>query len=105
MESQRQKKVARLIQKEIGVIFQEDKKGIVQNQLITVMDVRISPDLSVARIYLSLTMVADKGLLFKNITDRKSEIRLMLGRKIGKQVRKIPDLIFYIDEIEENAVE
>ena len=103
MESQRQKKVARLIQKEIGEIFQKDKKGIVGNHMITIMDAKVSPDLSVAKIYLSLMMVDNKEEVFDSINDRKSEIRNLLGRRIGKQVRKIPELIFYLDEVEEKA--
>ncbi|MDH5396875.1 MAG: 30S ribosome-binding factor RbfA [Cyclobacteriaceae bacterium] len=103
MESQRQKKFSRLILKEISDIFQVDKKGILGGQLVTVMDVKASPDLSVAKIYLSFMMVKDREQIFNMINERKSEIRNMLGQRIGKQVRKVPELIFYIDEVEENA--
>ncbi len=104
MESQRQRKVARLIQKEIGDILQQDKKGIVGNHLVSVMDVKISTDLSVAKIYLSFMMVENKENVFNQINDHKSEIRNLLGKNIGKQVRRVPELIFYKDEVEEQAI-
>lgn len=71
--------------------------------MITVMEARVSPDLSVAKIFLSFMMVEDKEEVFESINERKSEIRNLLGRRIGKQVRKIPELIFYMDEVEEKA--
>ena len=103
MESQRQKKYSRLLQKEMGKIFQEDKRGIVGNAFITVVDVKVSPDLSVAKFYLSMMLIPNKDELYKRINDRKSEIRNALGQAIGKQVRKVPEIIFYIDEVEESA--
>jgi ribosome-binding factor A len=99
----RQQKYARLIQKEISDIFQRDKKGILDNAFITVADVKISPDLSVAKIYISMLLAKDKERVLEKINTRKREIRKELGEKIGKQVRIIPELVFYIDEVEENA--
>jgi len=99
----RQQKFAKLIQKELSDIFQRDKRGILENAFVTIMDVRVSPDLSVAKIYISMTLVKDKQTVLDKITKRKSEIRKALGNKIGKQVRIVPELIFYIDEVEEDA--
>lgn len=99
----RQQKYARLIQKEISDIFQKDKKGILENAFITLADVRVSPDLSVAKIYISMLLEKDKERVLEKINTRKKEIRKELGDRIGKQVRIIPELVFYIDEVEENA--
>ncbi len=99
----RQMKFSRLIQKEISDIFQRDKRGILDNAFVTVADVKVSPDLGLARIYISMMLAKDKQAVLDKITNRKGEIRKALGNKIGKQVRIIPDLIFYLDEVEENA--
>lgn len=101
--STRQHKFSRLIQKEISEIFQRDKRGILEHTLITIADVKVSPDLSVARIYLSMTLAKDKQKVLENLNINKKEIRKALGDSIGKQVRIIPELVFYIDETEENA--
>ena len=102
-ETTRQQKYSKLIQKELSDIFLRDKRGILDNAFITIADVRMSPDLSVARIYISMLLVKEKEKVLENITSRKGEIRKALGNRIGKQVRIIPELIFFKDEVEENA--
>jgi ribosome-binding factor A len=99
----RQQKFSRLIQKELSDIFQRDKRGILENAFITITDVRVSPDLGVAKVYISMLLANDKAGILKKINIRKKEIRKALGDKIAKQVRVIPELIFFIDEVEENA--
>lgn len=102
--STRQNKFSRLIQKELSDIFQRDKRGILGNTFVTVADVRVSPDLSLAKVYISMMLAKDKQATLNSIISHKKEIRKELGEKIGKQVRIIPDLNFYIDEVEENAM-
>ena len=99
----RQQKFSSLIQKELSEIFQRDKRGILNNAFITIADVRVSPDLGVARVYISMMLAKDKLALLERINSRKSEIRKALGNNIAKQVRIIPELIFFIDDVEENA--
>jgi ribosome-binding factor A len=99
----RQNKYARLIQKELSAIFQQDKKGILENAFVSIADVKMSPDLSVARVYISMLLEKEKEKTLEKINLRKKEIRKALGDKIGKQVRIIPELVFFIDEVEENA--
>lgn len=99
----RQLKFAKLIQKEVSDIFQRDKRGILDNAFVTIADVRVSPDLGLAKIYVSMMLAKDKQAILDKITSRKGEIRKALGNKIGKQVRIIPELVFYLDEVEENA--
>jgi ribosome-binding factor A len=99
----RQQKFSRLIQKELSDIFQRDKRGILENAFISIVDVKVSPDLSVAKVYLSMLLTSDKDKILDRINVNKKEIRRALGEKIGKQVRIIPELAFFIDEVEENA--
>ena len=101
--STRQQKYSRLIQKELSDIFQRDKRGILENAFITIADVKMNADLSVARVYISMLLVKDKEKVLENINRHKSELRRALGDMIGKQVRIVPELIFYRDEVEENA--
>lgn len=99
----RQQKYNKLIQKELSDIFLKDKRGILGNAFVTIADVRISPDLSVAKIYLSLTLAKDKKAVLNNIELHKSEIRKALGDRIRNQARIVPALVFFMDEVEENA--
>lgn len=103
-ESKRQLKVSKLLQKDLGEIFQQDKRGILQGAFVSIADVKMSPDLSIARVYISMMLVKDKEVLIDKINERKSEIRRILGNKIGKQVRIVPDLQFFVDEVEESAM-
>lgn len=97
MESKRQQKYSKLIQKELGEIFQKEAKPLVGNAMVTIVRVIMSPDLSVAKINLSL-LLANNQVLFDLINDHKKEIRKHLGRRIGKSVRIIPEIAFFIDE-------
>ena len=97
MESKRQQKYAKLIQKELGEIFQRESRPLVGNAMVTVTRVMMSPDLSVARVYLSI-LLANNQELFKRINDSKSKIRKNLGNRIGKSVRIVPELAFFLDE-------
>lgn len=102
-ETTRQQKYSKLVQKELSEIFLRDKRGILDNAFITIADVRMSPDLSVARVYISMLLAKEKERILENINAHKGEIRKALGNRIGKQVRIIPELIFFKDEVEENA--
>jgi len=102
-ETKRQQKISRLIQRELGDIFQKDTKGYFGDALITVTQVRISPDLSMARVYLSLMMVPDKEGFIEKLGEKKGLVRRILGQRIGKNVRIVPDLQFYLDDSAEYA--
>ncbi len=101
--SLRQQKYGRLIQKELSDIFLRDKRGIIGNTFITIAEVQMSPDLSIAKVYISMTLAKDKKIVLGQISDHKSEIRKTLGDRIRNQARIVPDLIFFIDEVQENA--
>lgn len=99
----RQQKFSRLIQKELSDVFQRDRKGILLNNMVTIADVRMSPDLGVAKVYISMMLAKDKTKVMDNLNLHKKEIRKELGESIRKQVRIIPELIFLADDVEENA--
>ena len=101
--STRQKKVSKLLQKELGDILQQDKRNVLGNSFVTITEVEISPDLSVAKVYLSMILANDREELIQRINHRKSEIRGILGRAIGKQLRIVPDIIFLMDDLQEKA--
>ena len=98
-----QQKFAKLVLKEISDIFQRDQRGILGNTFITVADVRVSPDLSVARVFISMLLEKNKQAVLDKLNAHKREIRKALGDRIRNQARIIPELIFVIDEVEENA--
>ncbi|WP_448520193.1 30S ribosome-binding factor RbfA [Rhodoflexus sp.] len=104
MESTRQRKFARLIQKELSDIFQKDLKEITGNHLVTITVVRVSPDLSIAKIYLSF--LPDKGKTEKidMLRENIKQIRQELAARIRHQVRIIPELQFFVDDTEEEAM-
>jgi len=98
MPTTRQNKVARLLQKELAEIFQREARGMFGNVFITITQVQISPDLSVAKIYLSVMAVKDKKAFLEEIKKHVSEIRKHLGLRVKHQLRIVPELVFYIDD-------
>lgn len=102
--SVRQQKFARLVQKELSEIFQRDKHGYLDNAFITIAEVKVSPDLALAKIYVSMMLAKDKQATLSKLDLHKKEIRRALGEKIRNQARIVPELAFFIDEVEENAM-
>lgn len=98
MDTKRQEKISRLIQRSLGQIFQQETRHMFGTAMITVTHVRVTGDLSIARVYLSLFATDDKKALFRQIEGKKAEIRGLLGKKVGKQIRKVPDIQFFLDE-------
>ncbi len=99
----RQQKYGRLILKELSDIFQRDQRGWLGSEFITVADVRMSPDLSFAKVYISMMLVKDKDKLLHLLDTHKKEIRKALGERIRNQARIVPEIAFLRDEVEENA--
>jgi ribosome-binding factor A len=99
MESTRLQKVNKLIQKDLGVIFQQESRNILgTGGMITVTKVEVSKDLSVAKVFVSLFAVSDKKALMKLIREKKVIFRTMLASKIRHQLRVVPELIFDLDD-------
>jgi len=98
MESTRQQKISRLLQKELGLIFQQESRGLFESALITVTKVMVSKDLAVARVYLSLFGTGDKQALIEKIRKHGGEIRYFLVKRVHNQLRIMPELQFHLDD-------
>jgi ribosome-binding factor A len=98
MENMRLDRVSKLLQKDLGEILQFDMKHVTKNSMVTVTKVNVTPDLSIAKVYLSLFATPDKKALLENIKMHSREIRGKLGYRIKNQMRVVPDLQFYEDD-------
>ena len=97
MQETRQNKIARLLQKELSVIFQEQTRAM-HGVMVSVTRAKISPDLSICTAYLSV-FPSDKGEeILANINANSKQIRYELGTRIKNQMRIIPELRFFIDD-------
>jgi len=103
MSGTRQLKYAGMIQKDLSEIFQRDARHIIGKAFVTVTGVEVSPDLGFAKIYISLMLVDDKEGFMSLLDKHKKEFRKSLGNKIGKQVRIVPEIAFFLDDTEEKA--
>ena len=91
MDSTRQKRIGRLLQKDLGDMFQREVRELLLGSMVSVTVVRVTADLSI--------FPGDKkDEVFNNIVQNKSHIRYLLGKRVGKQLRVIPDLEFFIDD-------
>ena len=97
MDSNRQQKVNRLIQKELSEIFLLETKKM-QGVFISVTTVRVSPDLGLAHAYLSIFPSEKAEELVKNINGNVKSVRYELGKRVGRQLRVVPELTFHVDD-------
>lgn len=98
MSSIRLEKMASLIKREMSTIFQQNMNTHFSGMMITVTNVRVAPDLSVAKIYLSFFPTEKKDEGMDLVLEKNSLLRKLLGEVVGKQLRKIPALNFYLDD-------
>ena len=98
MPTTRQNKVSRLIQRELGTQFQRESRDLYGGAIITVTVVRVTADLGLARVYLSLYPNDKKQEILNEVKFNAKHIRYELGQKIRHQLKKIPELEFYIDD-------
>jgi ribosome-binding factor A len=98
METTRQQKMARLLQKEMGDIFELDMRRLYPGAMITITRVNVTKDLSIARFHLSVFALRDKKPAIEDIRTHIPEFRYKLGRIIAKQVRIIPHIEFFEDD-------
>ncbi|MDB4904001.1 MAG: ribosome-binding factor [Mucilaginibacter sp.] len=101
MESKRQQKFAGVIQQDLAAIFQREGVNYLPNTLITITKVRVTPDLAIARVFLSFFNNNNPQLALQTIKLHASEIRYKLGARIKNQVRIIPQLEFFVDDTSE----
>ncbi len=101
MESKRQQKFAGLIQEELAAIFQREGAAYLPNTLVTITKVRVSPDLALAKVYVSFLNTQNTGASISIINSYANEIRYKLGSRIRHQARVIPNLAFFVDDTNE----
>ena len=97
METTRQAKIARLLQKELSEIFRLQTAKM-HGVLVSVSAVRVSPDLSVAKVYLSVFPSEKSKEILDSITASAKTVRYELAQKVRFQLRKTPELAFYLDD-------
>jgi ribosome-binding factor A len=101
MSTVRQNKVSALLQKELGTFFQRESLTYFGGSMISVTVVRVAPDFSLAKVYLSIFSppgTLSREEVFKFVLSQTKEIRFKLGQEIGKQMRIVPELAFYLDD-------
>ena len=98
MDSIRQNKVSRLIQRELSNLFQHELAHLTKGTMVTVTVVRVTPDLSLAKVYLSLFPPNNREESMKTIKLHSKEIRSKVGNNLRNNLRKIPDFVFYLDD-------
>lgn len=98
MTTTRQHKVSRLLQKELGDYFQKFGSGITGGKMVTVTVVRISPDLGVTKVYLSIFPGEGMEDSLQAIKDKTGLIRSEMGKRLRNQLRHIPEFVFYLDD-------
>ncbi len=98
MTTLRQNKVARLVQKELASFFQLESRNYFQGKMISVTQVRVSPDLSLAKVYISIFPLDKNEDFMSTVNQHKKIIRNALSRKIRYQLRIIPELAFFHDD-------
>ena len=97
MEGTRLSKIERLLQKELGELFRK-QTAMTHGILISVSTVHVSPDLSLAKVYLSI-FPSEKGKeLLESIEKNKKTLRYDLGQIVRNQLRRIPELSFFLDD-------
>lgn len=98
MTTLRQNKVARLVQKELASFFQLESRNYFQGKMITVTQVRVSPDLLLAKVYISIFPLNENEDFMSIVNQHKKIIRNALSQKIRYQLRTMPELAFFHDD-------
>jgi ribosome-binding factor A len=97
-ESPRILKIRSLLLRDLSEIFNRMGHEFYPGVMFTVTTVRITPDLSIAKVYLSMFPVKEKETVLKKVSEQSSRIRYELGKRVGKQMRVVPELKFFIDD-------
>lgn len=98
METKRQQKVSKLIQRDLSEIFQKEFRPATPGIMVTVTKVNVTPDLSYARVHLSVFGISDKQALVAEVNGQARAIRGLLGSRVRHQLRVIPELQFFEDD-------
>ena len=97
-EGKRQKQIGGLLLEELSEIFQRKGLNVVEGGMISISSVKITPDLLEARVYLSIFKIKDAQGMLKKIQEKSWEIKKELSARVGRQLRRMPELRFYLDD-------
>ena len=97
-ESKRQKQVAGLLNEELNDIFRRLGLSMVDGGMVSISSVKVTPDLLETRVYLSFFQVKDPAITLQRIKDRAWEIKKELAARVGKQLRRMPELTYFHDD-------
>ena len=97
-ETTRQQKVARQIQKDLAEIIRARGMAAYDGALLTVSGVKITPDLALATVYVIIFPSAKATAVMEQLQNETSRLRGELGRRVSKQLRVVPELVFYLDD-------
>ncbi|SEW20655.1 30S ribosome-binding factor RbfA [Chitinophaga arvensicola] len=97
-ETKRQKQIGQLVQQELSGIFQRMGFNVIEGGMISVAAVKMTPDLLEAKVYLSMFQIKAPAEMLERIKERMGEIKKSLGMGLGKQLRRIPELSFFLDD-------
>ena len=98
METTRQQKIAKQIQKDAADIFQKEGASIVRGALVTVTAVRVSPDFSYAKIYVSIFPFEQSDEVMQRLEHQNWFIRRALGQRLRNQLKNVPEIQFFLDD-------
>ena len=98
METTRQQKIAKQIQKDVAEIFQKECAAVVRGSLVTVTAVRVSPDFGYAKIYVSVFPFERSAGMMKTLEQQNWFIRRALGQRIRNQLKNVPEIQFFLDD-------
>ncbi|WP_126244485.1 30S ribosome-binding factor RbfA [Chitinophaga rhizosphaerae] len=97
-ETKRQKQVGQLVQEELSDIFNRMGFNVTEGGMISISSVKMTPDLLEARIYLSMFQIKAPVEMLARMNERMGEIRRDLGNRVAKQLRRVPELTFFLDD-------
>ncbi|HPX05631.1 MAG TPA: 30S ribosome-binding factor RbfA [Tenuifilaceae bacterium] len=98
MDGTRLSKVSRQIQKDLGEMFQRQSMALFQGRMITVTTVRVSPDLGVAKVYVSIFPTENREAVLELVRENARTLRHELAKKVRHQLRVVPELAFFLDD-------
>ncbi|MCU0375171.1 MAG: ribosome-binding factor A, partial [Chitinophagaceae bacterium] len=97
-ESKRQKQVAGLLNEALNDIFRRVGLNMVDGGMISISEVKVTPDLLEARVYLSFFNLPDTPAIMQKVKDKAWEVKRELAARVGKQLRRMPDVQYYHDD-------
>ena len=98
METNRQKKIAGVLQKDLADVLQQAARDGMKGVIISVTRVSVTTDLSQAKVYISVFPQLKRDIILKGIQENASSIRYEMAKRTRNQLRRMPDLSFYVDD-------